>query len=182
MLPKFTNWSFAGAAESVTVMFGTRVALPAPLTEKVMIEVRGSSLGILKVSDAAATETGVKRTVTAQLAAGASVRFGVQVLTGMVNGAASASATAIVPMRRGASPPLAMVTIWSAVVKVTVPKLKGDAGVAVIFRGLNSNAPMSQIAVTAGGKGFPSTGRVIPRASVAGQTVADPASIAGLVG
>ncbi len=72
-LPKGTERSVVGATESVTEMAGVGTAAPVPLTFTVTEFFAASLLGILKLSENAATEVGAKTTVRVQEADGAMV-------------------------------------------------------------------------------------------------------------
>src|SRR5512144_1723316 len=97
--PKSSFWSLLGAMESVTAMFGTGPTAPVPLNASDTVGVRGSLLGTSKVSAAAPMAVGENRVVMTQLLAGTGISFSVkpavQVLAGMVKGAARGSATAM---------------------------------------------------------------------------------------
>src|SRR5512142_2907358 len=97
MPPKGSFWSLLGAMESVTEMFGTGPATPVPLNESDTVGVIGSLLGTSKVSAAGPLAVGANRVVMTQLfAAGTGISFSVkpavQVLAGMLKGAARGSA------------------------------------------------------------------------------------------
>ena len=72
-LPKGTERSVAGATESVTEIAGVGTAAPVPLTFTITELFALSLLGILKLSEKAATEAGEKTTFTVQEADGAMV-------------------------------------------------------------------------------------------------------------
>ena len=72
-LPKGTERSVAGATESVTEIAGVGTAAPVPLTFTITELFALSLLGILKLSEKAASEAGEKATFTVQEADGAMV-------------------------------------------------------------------------------------------------------------
>ena len=72
-LPKGTERSVVGATESVTEIAGVGTAAPVPLTFTITELFALSLLGILKLSEKAATEAGAKTTFRVQEAEGAMV-------------------------------------------------------------------------------------------------------------
>src|SRR6185369_16086713 len=119
-------WAFVG--ETRTGLAGGLLPVPGvvvdvppvPLTVIVKGTVPATLLGMLKVSLDGPLTIGAKRTVSGQVAAGATV-LPEQTSFRMLNGAASGSTLPIVPMTRSAVPVLVTVIVASAEAPTSTP-------------------------------------------------------------